>query len=309
MKIEKEATGFRNSRDFIYFTKSCRNSIKQVLTTSENPTRILIPAYVGLSLVEGSGILDPIKESGTEFDFYEVDSNLDPLLPSLESKIASFDPTHVLLVNYFGFLIGNRDSAYSVISKFPVQIIEDFAHLIEPLRDRKTISMKANYEVFSLHKSIGSGVGGGALVTTIPDSLINDTIPESSLLSYSKSNLNYISEIRLRNFYHLEKEIDWNHTEIFSRFFSDGRKPIIPLNFPIKLSSKIIRHNLYDFLTKEKIFPTSLYHRLVPEITQERYPNSIEISNTVLNLPIHQDVGPGELNLMIKVLQRFCDGE
>jgi hypothetical protein len=26
-------------------------------------------------------------------------------------------------------------------------------------------------------------------------------------------------------------------------------------------------------------------------------------------LPIHQDVGPRELNLMIKVLQRFCDGE
>lgn len=309
MKIEKEATGIRNSRNFVFFTDSCRDGIKQVLRTSSNPTKILLPAYVGLSLVEGSGILDPVKESGTEFDFYEVDSNLDPELTSLESQIIRFNPTHVLLVNYFGFLIGNRESAFSIMSKYPVCVIEDFAHLIEPLRDHQTISMKASYEVYSLHKIIGTGLGGGALVSDIPNLPMEDTIPKSSLLHYTKSDLNYISKIRWRNFNYLEDKIDWNSKEIFTRFFSDGRRPIIPLNFPIKLSSKDLRHKLYEFLTGVKIFPTALYHRLVPEITQECYPISMEIANTVLNLPIHQDIGPKELNLIIKAMQRFCDDE
>ena len=200
----------RNSRNFIYFTESCRDSIKQILTMSPTPTKILLPSYVGLSLVEGSGILDPIKESGTEFDFYEVDSNLDPELISLESKLIRFNPTHVLLVNYFGFLMGNRESAFNVMSKFPVCVIEDFAHLIEPLRDHQVISKKASYEVYSLHKIIGAGLGGGALVSDIPNLPMKDTIPKSSLLSYTKSDLNYISEIRWRNYNQLEKEINWN---------------------------------------------------------------------------------------------------
>ena len=309
MRIEKEASGLRNSRNFVYFTDSCRDGIKQVLRASPTPTKILLPAYVGLSLVEGSGILDPVKESGTKFDFYEVDSNLDPELTSLEYKLIHFNPTHVLLVNYFGFLMGNRESAFNVISKFPVCVIEDFAHLIEPLRDHHAISMKASYEVYSLHKFIGAELGGGALVSDIPNLPMKDTILKASLLSYTKSDLNYISEIRWRNFNHLEKEVDWNSKMIFTPFFSDGRRPVVPLNFPIKLSSNNLRHKLYELLTENKIFPTALYHRLVPEITQEKYPISIEIANTVLNLPIHQDIGPKELNLIIKALQRFCDGE
>ena len=99
MPISKEATGERNADYSVYFTKSCRDAIRQVLMMSGDSNRILIPAYIGLSLEEGSGILDPIKESGTSFAFYAVDFNLDPILESLESRIKSFSPTHVLVVN------------------------------------------------------------------------------------------------------------------------------------------------------------------------------------------------------------------
>ena len=309
MKIEKEASGLENQKEFLYFTNSCRNGIRQILNLSLKPKKILIPSYVGLSLVEGSGILDPIKETKTEFDFYEVDDNLDPKLSSLKTKIDHFVPSHVLLVNYFGFLMSNRDSVFNLLSSFPICVIEDFAHLLKPLRNRGEIAMKANFEVFSIHKIIESGVGGGALISEKKNNRLEDTILQVSMLSYSKSNIEYISESRLRNYKHLKNRIKGICDEVFSPFFEDGREPVIPLNYPLKLRNQKLRHELYDYLINNDIQPTALYHRLVPEISLAEFPTSIKISNTILNLPVHQDLGLKEMDHMVSVVRSFCRGK
>ena len=307
MIIEKEATGLNNREKYLYLTDSCRDAIKQILMMGDGSKRILIPAYVGLSKEEGSGILDPIKEAFTEFAFYKVDSQLDPELESLESMLKDFRPTHVLVVNYFGFLLSNRKEVFELLANHQVITVEDFAHLIEPLRKHSDTPMLAHYEVFSLHKTIGSKIGGGAILCETAKESITETINSSALKLFAKSDLNLISYLRWRNYNYLNSRINWNHDKIFKPFFSDGRTPILPLNLPIRLANLELRHEFYEYLTKEGIFPTALYHRLVPELQEANFPVSLKISQTILNLPTHQDVNLEELDILLLLIKVFCD--
>jgi dTDP-4-amino-4,6-dideoxygalactose transaminase len=306
MLINKEASGFNNRQDSLFFTKSCRDAIKQILCNGPSAKRILIPAYVGLSLEEGSGILDPIKESKTEFQFYNLDSHLDPDLASLAMMMVAFAPTHVLLVNYFGFLAGNRVQVFEMLSGHSVCVIEDFAHLIEPMYAVRQIPRLADYEVVSLHKTIGSGTGGGALLCKSATDVFVDTISLESLSHFVKSDLTYIADLRWRNYEYLQTSIDSLNCEYIQPFFSDGRRPISPLNFPVRLPSLDLRHKLYESLIAAEILPTALYHRLVGELNSDRFSSSLDISQRILNLPTHQDVQVHELSVMTKILKDFC---
>jgi dTDP-4-amino-4,6-dideoxygalactose transaminase len=308
--IDKEATGENNSICKIYFTKSFRDGFRQVLKLEESSTKVLIPSYVGLSLVEGSGILDPIKEAMSIYDFYEVDENLDPVISSLAGKIESFGPTHVLVVNYFGFLISNREEVFRLLSSHNIVSIEDFAHLLFPIQNRMGISRYAHFEIFSLHKTIGSRFGGGAVLTSsFANVPIQETISELDLQSYVHSNLEFIKDKKLRNYMILRSRIHSLGNKAIRFFFDDDRIPIVPLNYPLKLSSLEKRHVLYNLLCEEGITPTALYHRLIPEIQHERFPISCRVSNSVLNLPIHQDIEDAEMDKLISTIERFTNLE
>lgn len=307
MLISKEASGRKNGQDTLFFTDSCRDAIKQILTSGSSPKRILIPAYVGLSLEEGSGILDPIQESNTVFQFYDLDSHLDPDLASLRLMMAAFAPTHILLVNYFGFLTSNRGEVFELLSTHSVLIIEDFAHLIEPLNAFRQIPRLADFEVVSLHKTIGSGAGGGALLCRSANNDFVDTISLESLRHFAKSDLIYISKARWRNYEYLRANINSLNCECIKPFFSDGRKPVSPLNFPVRLRSLEMRHKLYQDLVAAGVFPTALYHRLVDELNSDKFFTSLDISQRILNLPTHQDVQICDLEVTIEILRDFCN--
>jgi dTDP-4-amino-4,6-dideoxygalactose transaminase len=307
MLINKEASGFKNRQDSLFFTKSCRDAIKQILINGSGAKRILIPAYVGLSLEEGSGILDPINESDTEFQFYDLDSHLDPDLASVRLMMSVFAPTHVLLVNYFGFLTNNRDEVFKLLSRHSVCIIEDFAHLIEPMYAVRQIPRLADFEVVSLHKTIASGTGGGALLCKSANFDFVETISLESLRHFAKADLDYISKARWRNYEYLQTNINSLNCDYIQPFFSDGRRPISPLNFPIRLPNLDLRHKLYEYLVAAGVFPTALYHRLVEELNSDRYSSALDISQRILNLPTHQDIQVYELGVMAKILKDFCN--
>ena len=75
---------------------------------------ILIPAYIGYSSNEGSGIFDPIQNSKINYKFYKFTSDLNIDTEYLY-KLIETNPNSVLLhVNYFGF----RDKAIEEIKKY-----------------------------------------------------------------------------------------------------------------------------------------------------------------------------------------------
>lgn len=310
MLIDKEAKGLANLPNPMYLTSSFRDGFRQILELQPLNARVLIPSYVGLSLEEGSGILDPIKEAFAEFEFYEVSENLDPLIDSLKSKIEIFKPTHVLVVNYFGFLISNRHEVFKALSLYDTISIEDFAHLITPLQWRMIVKKYANYEIFSLHKTLGSQFGGGAVLCNSGSEIpIDETISIRDLDAYAHANLEYISRKRLQNYFTLDSRIRTLQNNRFDRFFTDNRIPILPLNYPIRMTSKELRHSLFMNLNKEGIVPTALYHRLVPEISHQEFPQSIKASECILNLPVHQDISSFGLEKMLSIVEKFTNSE
>jgi dTDP-4-amino-4,6-dideoxygalactose transaminase len=78
----------------------------------------------------------------------------------------------------------------------------------------------------------------------------------------------------------------------------------VPQTFPILLKSREIRDHLYFELNKRGIGAVSLYHQLIKEIDQG-FSIEHELSDRILNLPIHQDIGFEELDFIACVLEEL----
>jgi len=227
---------------------------------------------------------------------------LNPIIDSLNEKIHNFKPTHILIVNYFGWIIQNRAEVFTSIKSPDHVIIEDFAHCILPLVNHELIEKHADFEVFSIHKILGSN-SGGALLQNQNLVEIKNTIKKADLLHYAASSLSLVHSKRMQNFEYLLTKLNEKSSPLFSNFFPDMKKNLIsPLNYPIKVENRNFRHDLYTKLIEHSIFPTSLYYRLIPQINHSNYPVTWEVSNQILNLPIHQDVTIEELDFMLEII-------
>ena len=286
---------------------SFRDGFYQILENEKKngSNRILLPAYIGLSLVEGSGLLDPVTESGFEFEFYKLGQELDPNIEDILLKIEDFRPSIILIVNYFGWDIANRGNLIEQLKKSNVKIIEDDAHNLYKLHSYEKDIVRSDYQIFSIHKTLGC-MNGGVVVSESKIPFIDETIDERDLLAFASSNQDYIHKIRQENFYELGEKLSKIKTPNYQIFFQT-RKPSSPLNFPILMTNKERRHKVYTALTENNIFPTSLYHRLIPNLEVSDYPEAHNISNRILNLPIHQDISHNDLNKMAEILTSYAD--
>ena len=95
-----------------YFTLNGRTAFKIAIRSFGLSTEdvILLPAYIGITDKEGSGVLDPIEEGGTSYAFYAVDENLSPVIEDLQKKIHDQRVKAVLVIHYFGFPPKNFDA-------------------------------------------------------------------------------------------------------------------------------------------------------------------------------------------------------
>ena len=111
-----------------------------------------------------------------------------------------------------------------------------------------------------------------------------------------------ISRVRIENFKYLKSSLKkLEHIKIMMNDTIDTL--LTPLNFPIVFSTNNGRHECYMKLIENGIYPTSLYHRLIPQIDELEFPTSNEISQTILNLPIHQDVTSKDLDKLVNILR------
>lgn len=307
--MSKEPKGKNNNGLNLKMVRSFRDGLYQILCNEKKngSNRILLPAYIGLSLVEGSGILDPVTQSGFEFEFYKLGQELDPKAKDVLLKIDNFKPSVVLVVNYFGWDIANRNQLFEQLKKQKVKIIEDDSHNLYKLHSFEKDIVRADYQIFSIHKTLGCE-NGGVVVSENEIPYIDETIDKFDLLSFASSNQNYIHKIRQENFFELEKKLSTIKTNRHKSFFQ-ARKPSSPLNYPILMINKEGRHKVYTTLIENNIFPTALYHRLIPNLEATDYPEAHDISNRILNLPIHQDVSHNNLTKMAEILTKFADSD
>ena len=56
------------------------------------------------------------------------------------------------------------------------------------------------------------------------------------------------------------------------------------------------REAIYFDLVEKGITPTALYYKLIPQVSGESFSRTKELSNEILNFPVHQDTTPEDID-------------
>jgi dTDP-4-amino-4,6-dideoxygalactose transaminase len=293
--ITKKPENIDNFRMSCCFFKSARKAFAHVL--SKHLSRVLVvPAYIGSSSREGSGVFDPIRESGIRYSFYEMNKDLHIVTADLQKRLLENEKGILLLIHYFGFRDPNYYRVKELAIKMSYIIVEDYAHALFTFlccADRNF-----DYAFFSLHKMLPYNYGG-MLLSKDPQK--SETTKSFNLYEY---DCYQIAQRRRENYQKLKELIEPLCACFNIRLLRDTMGDAVPQSFPILLPDTKSRDSLYFGLNEAGYGVVSLYHELIPEI-EEHYSESHLLSSRILNLPVHQDVSIEELELMVQNLTQL----
>ena len=280
----------------LYSFPAAREAFAKVISIAGTGKKILLPGFIGFSVREGSGIFDPVRNSGIDYEFYKMDGVLHIQLDSLKESISRNPGSILLIVHYWGFV----DPAYNEIKEFAREkkciIVEDFAHGLFTFF--KTPTVDFDYGFFSLHKMFAYDAGGVLIAGSEIESL------NTYDLAFFRYNLQEISRIRLANYSHLLEKLKAIHPNKIT-LLRDNIGRSVPQTFPILLSDNHLKDYLYFKMNEAGFGVVSLYHQLIAEV-DNTFIHEHNISSRILNLPIHQDVLLNDLDDMVKFLDLAC---
>jgi dTDP-4-amino-4,6-dideoxygalactose transaminase len=304
LKDQTDKTKFTNK---IFFTSAARIACRHLLNNLkiDKDTHILLPSYIGHSLREGSGVLDPIEECGLKYSFYKVNRDLSADLEDLEDKLTLFKTFAIFVIHYFGFVQSNMKAIKKMCQNNKIYLIEDCAHCLRSIHTKIPVGNYGDFSLFSIHKVLPT-INGGILKVNrddihIPPVTETDKITFESLEIYAGSDFRRISNIRISNYIYLNSLL--SHFDKIDIFYPKLKYKIVPLNFPILLKEND-RYDIYKKLLDNNIQTTALYYELVDSINKESYPTSFDISRNILNLPIHQDLQEKDLETIALTLKK-----
>jgi dTDP-4-amino-4,6-dideoxygalactose transaminase len=302
--ITKTAINHSNFRNEIEFTNSAREAWEYVLKTLLTSSKILLPSYIGITDKEGSGIYDPVINSGVSHDFYLLNSDLSISIKELEKCLESEKYDLILLVHYFGFQIENINEVLYVCKKHGLIVVEDCAHLFNySIYDYSKAGTYGDFTFYSLHKNFPLSKGGMLVQNNleIKKPNFNKIDVDASLCKKVFSyNIKSIADKRRDNF----KRI---HNQIIN---IEGVKPLktlslddIPHNYPMIVENNL-REKLYFWLIEKQVTLIALYYRLIDPLKKEKYESMNDLSRNILNLPVHQDITEDEISKITSLVKQ-----
>lgn len=298
MRIKNRATNLTKDKFNFYSYVSARDAFKHILSLPENRGKtLLLPAFIGQSDREGSGVFDPVRETKTKYVFYKMDPELNIDREDFTAKIANHPSGIVLFIHYWGFKDPGLEEYKKLSKNNNLVIVEDFAHGLFTFFKRPMIDF--DFGFFSLHKMFPYTVGGVLISSKV---LADLTYYNNKFFEY---NLTEIANIRINNFEYilekLEKKISSHITILRKNILSN-----VPQTFPILLSSNALKDKLYFKMNEAGFGVVSLYYQMINEV-DESFANEHNISSRILNLPVHQDVATTDIEAMIDLLNEICD--
>lgn len=309
--IKKDPTNIQQFHKPLFFSESARVGFRHLLRNLKIPSDqfILLPSYIGLSVREGSGVLDPIEDCNICYDFYRVDSNLSANLDDLKKKLSSIKAFAVFVIHYFGFMQSDILMIKEICKENQILLIEDCAHCLPSCHDGSKLGMVGDFSLFSIHKFFPTKAGGILQVNnnaySFQDLPEEEKISRQDLETFTCSDLLAIAKQRVANYNALLKLL-LPYEEKIEIPFSQIPDGIVPMNFPVLLKSHD-RHEIYKKLIDEGVEAISLYYQLIEQIREDQYPLSHAVSNKILNLPIHQDVTKEDVQVIAdKLLKVLC---
>lgn len=295
-----------NYHKVIYGYKNARTAFEDILINEKSKEcTILLPAFIGYSEREGSGVFDPVKSTNIKYDFYKMSNQLFINIKDLEEKIKKITGKKIILiVHYFGYIDPQYSCIFKLCRQNNIKIIEDSAHAFFTDYFSDRTKLRADYVIYSLHKLFPFNSGGMLEVNT-----------REEFVPYHKINLNYhiweydLKEIAIKRIHNariLEKLLRNTNGLKILRYMEEFQNNV-PQTFPIMLEKGIDRYNMYLKLNELGFGVVSLYHTLIRPLYNDQYKVSVEASKSILNLPVHQDVSEQELFLLCGELKKIID--
>ena len=307
--IFKGASSPAKFRTPALFYNSAREGFGDFLASRERGEGdgVLLPAFVGWSPREGSGVFDPVKEAGLPFGFYEPNADLTIDLGRLEAALATGRWRVLVLIHFWGRTEPHLSETKALAAKYDAILVEDLAHGFFSAA-RGAAGWAGSVNLFSLHKMFPFPDGG--MLTYRDSSLLKgqqETRPDlaRAVLSYDTMA---ISEARRTNFQRLLERLTalpGAGTE-FELLWPE----LAPLDVPQSLPVRILngrRDQIYSAMNGEGYGMTSLYHTLVAELVGS-YPEMQALASSVTNFPVHQECDPAAFDGMIGAFQRALRG-
>lgn len=261
----------------------------------------MLPAYIGQSEREGSGIFDPIRETGVAPIFYSVDAQLRPDPIEIETKLNSCPVDVFLAVHYFGFCHLDMDQIKQACERSKTVLVEDCAHV--GFATQSTLGGYGDYSFYSLHKFFSVPAGGVLKINhsrEFPE-LQPPACDQSIIDRVNSSDLRQIAERRMKHFEFIASAFE--NSDIVDPLWTLPQN-CVPHNFPARIKHGL-REKLYFYLLDRDIRTTALYYQLVDEISRDQHPVSHDLSDNILNFSVHQNSSPMELRNLIACVESF----
>lgn len=305
INIEKTCKEISNYKKEFYFYNKARDGFSDILKklkTIYKEYTLLLPAFIGYSPNEGSGVFDPIIENNVNHQFYLLNEDLNVNIKDYKQKIEKIkNKAIVLIIDYFGFIDNKYDDLIEIATKNDAVIIEDCAHaLYTDFIDHKCGNEQSDFVLYSLHKMLPYNNGG---MIKVNDKKYYGILNNNNYgLNPFEYDLYAISKKRKENMQIIETLLKKCEGITLIRNY-EKYKNQTPQTYPIIIKNKD-KNILYHKLNEDGYGVVSLYHTMIDELCNNE--TSVKISKTILNLPVHQDVNEEQLIAMCKEIIELC---
>lgn len=295
------ATSTKFARPVIPF-QTARRAFGAILKALQvHPGKVLLPAYIGWSPREGSGVFDPIASLHLSYRFYALDERLRIDIDSLRTELRSGSIRVLVLIHYFGYVDPSYAEAVKIAREFGVFVLEDEAHAMLSDLVGGICGRLGDACIYSLHKILPVESGGAAVINDSDSPLAHALAGDPGCgLPLDRFDLYSIADKRRANSLVLDKLVRVLAPEV-EPLFGTPRSGEIPQTYPVLIRNGL-RDRLYHEMNAAGFGVVSLYHTLIPQISSGCFPATVEVSHLILNLPVHQDASEEALELMVRDL-------
>lgn len=271
-------------------------AILQALDISHG--KVLLPAYIGWSPKEGSGVFDPIESLHLDYSFYALDERLRINIDSLRTELQRGCVRVLVIIHYFGYVDPSYAEAVKTAREHGVFVLEDEAHAMLSDVAGGICGRLGDACIYSCHKILPVESGGAAVIND-PESRLAKTLvaDPGCALPLCDFDLNRIADKRRANSLVLDKLVRELAPEIES-LFGAPRCGEVPQTYPV-LIRNASRDRLYHEMNDAGFGVVSLYHTMISQISPACFPAAAKVSHQILNLPVHQDASENELESMV----------
>lgn len=306
MHIGKGATDPDRFRQRTLFYKSAREGFADLLDHHLTGDRgvVLLPAFIGWSPREGSGVFDPVRASSARPIFYGLNPDLTVDIASLEHALAAHRGGILVVLHYFGRTEPHMAKIRDLAQRHQTVLVEDLAHGLYSWAIGGAVGRWGAVSLFSLHKMLPRA-DGGMMVYRDPALLAGqrETAPELArfLLDYDWAS---IAATRCANFEGVAKRLRASprHGRDFALLWPERVASDVPQTLPVRILAGD-RDAIYHNMNATGFGMVSLYHTLIEEV-RDAFPEMAALSRAIINFPVHQDVDADAIEALVQCFER-----